>query len=85
MALSGRYQLSSEVTSSLAGSDGLVKGEGSEPSRPPLGWRSDGISATILERDLPGDGSRQSGQVAEHDLDDVAKGIADIEIGRAHV
>ena len=40
--------------------------------------RSDGISATILERDLPGDGSGQSGQFAEHDLDDVAKGIADI-------
>ena len=40
--------------------------------------RSDGISATILERDSPGDGSRQGGQVAEHDLDDVAKDIADI-------
>ena len=40
--------------------------------------RSDGISATILERDSPGDGSRQGGQFAEHDLDDVAKGIADI-------
>jgi hypothetical protein len=76
--LSGGYQLSSEVTGSLAGSGGLVQGLGLEPSRPPFGSRSDGISATILERDSPGDGGRQGVQVAEHDLDDVAMGIADI-------